>query len=179
MRLRLSTSFSFLVASRVSLTECIISSPRLNQNLLSRWEIVALLNVLHRFTESLHATEDFRRLWTERKTREREAALKAALGSTTPAGRSHQGQQPLPPHSYPATAPSSSNRSSPSSVPKAGALPIQVQIQDLGKTVYDVCKRSTIGCINILSSFGQTVVRTLFGDKDRRREGQQPSSGEL
>src|SRR5712675_206598 len=40
-------------------------SPRLNANLLQRSEVVALINTLHRFSESLHAVEVFRRLWRE------------------------------------------------------------------------------------------------------------------
>jgi len=39
--------------------------PRLNANLLQRSEVVALINTLHRFSESLHAAEVFRRLWRE------------------------------------------------------------------------------------------------------------------
>ncbi|KZV73287.1 endoplasmic oxidoreductin [Peniophora sp. CONT] len=46
--------------------------PRLNANLLSRTEVVALLNTLHRFSESLHATELFRKMW--RETSESESA---------------------------------------------------------------------------------------------------------
>ncbi|KAI0051924.1 endoplasmic oxidoreductin [Auriscalpium vulgare] len=37
--------------------------PKTNANLLQRTEVVALINTLHRFTESLHAVADFRRLW--------------------------------------------------------------------------------------------------------------------
>jgi ERO1-like protein beta len=40
-------------------------SPRLNANLLQRSEVVALINTLHRFAESLHAVEVFRKLWRE------------------------------------------------------------------------------------------------------------------
>jgi ERO1-like protein beta len=41
------------------------SSPRSNVNLLQRTEVVALINTLHRFSESLHAANNFRRLWRE------------------------------------------------------------------------------------------------------------------
>ncbi|CAE6442637.1 unnamed protein product [Rhizoctonia solani] len=37
--------------------------PRINPNLLQRAEVVALINTLHRFTESLHAVEKFRKMW--------------------------------------------------------------------------------------------------------------------
>lgn len=39
--------------------------PRINPNLLQRAEVVALLNTLHRFSESLHAAEMFQGMWEE------------------------------------------------------------------------------------------------------------------
>lgn len=45
-------------------------SPRLNANLLQRSEVVALINTLHRFSESLHAVDVFRRLWRESSVEE-------------------------------------------------------------------------------------------------------------
>ena len=38
-------------------------SPKLNHDLLTRSEVVALMNTLHRFTESLRAVNDFRKMW--------------------------------------------------------------------------------------------------------------------
>lgn len=40
-------------------------SPQHNANLLQRSEVVALINTLHRFTESLAAVNDFRKMWAE------------------------------------------------------------------------------------------------------------------
>lgn len=37
--------------------------PEANHNLLQRSEVVALINTLHRFSESLEAVEDFREMW--------------------------------------------------------------------------------------------------------------------
>ena len=45
-------------------------SPRLNANLLQRSEVVALINTLHRFSESLQAVDVFRRLWRESSVEE-------------------------------------------------------------------------------------------------------------
>ena len=45
-------------------------SPRLNANLLQRSEVVALINTLHRFSESLHAVDVFRGLWRETSAEE-------------------------------------------------------------------------------------------------------------
>ena len=42
---------------------CTSCSPKINHNLLSRSEVVALVNTLHRFTESLVAVNDFRKMW--------------------------------------------------------------------------------------------------------------------
>lgn len=38
-------------------------SPHSNRNLLTRSEVVALMNTLHRFSESLHAVSLFRGMW--------------------------------------------------------------------------------------------------------------------
>lgn len=40
-----------------------IRSPVKNPHLLQRAEVVALINTAHRFSESLHAVDEFRRLW--------------------------------------------------------------------------------------------------------------------
>ncbi|KAL4252812.1 EROs family protein [Abortiporus biennis] len=39
--------------------------PRHNSNLLTRSEVVALINTLHRFSESLAGVNDFRKMWAE------------------------------------------------------------------------------------------------------------------
>ncbi|KZT43616.1 endoplasmic oxidoreductin [Sistotremastrum suecicum HHB10207 ss-3] len=41
-------------------------SPTSNPNLLQRTEVVALMNTLHRFSESLRAVDHFRKMWSER-----------------------------------------------------------------------------------------------------------------
>ena len=40
-------------------------SPRHNSNLLSRAEVVALINTLHRLSESLYYVNSFRKMWAE------------------------------------------------------------------------------------------------------------------
>ncbi|KAF8502247.1 endoplasmic oxidoreductin, partial [Russula emetica] len=52
--------------------------PRLNANLLQRSEVVALINTLHRFSESLHAVDVFRRLWRESSVEESERLVQEA-----------------------------------------------------------------------------------------------------
>jgi hypothetical protein len=53
-------------------------SPRLNSNLLQRSEVVALINTLHRFSESLHAVDIFRRLWRESNAEESAKLIREA-----------------------------------------------------------------------------------------------------
>ena len=43
----------------------VFDSPKANSNLLTRSEVVALVNTLHRFTESLYYVNNFRRLWAD------------------------------------------------------------------------------------------------------------------
>ncbi|KAI9508229.1 endoplasmic oxidoreductin [Russula earlei] len=52
--------------------------PRLNANLLQRSEVVALINTLHRFSESLHAVDVFRRLWRESNAEESAKLIREA-----------------------------------------------------------------------------------------------------
>ena len=37
----------------------------MNQNLLTRSEVVALINTMHRLAESLYFVNDFRKMWAE------------------------------------------------------------------------------------------------------------------
>jgi len=159
--------------------------PQLNQNLLSRWEVVALLNVLHRFSESLRATEDFRRMWNERKA----AEARLAVTGTSPPQRTNPNSdslspgspaslhesllrapkvQPLPPHSHTATSTPPASKSNTT----AKAL----QIHNLGRTVYKMCERSTVGCLNVIIGIAESVLR-WFADWDGRKR--QTSPGDL
>lgn len=50
-------------------------SPRSNSNLLQRSEVVALMNTLHRFSESLDAVDDFRRIWAKTSSTDSEKLI--------------------------------------------------------------------------------------------------------
>lgn len=50
-------------------------SPRHNSNLLSRAEVVALINTLHRLSESLYYVNDFRKMWAETDKLEEERLI--------------------------------------------------------------------------------------------------------
>lgn len=55
-------SFPYLFLRLVS--NHYLSSPHSNANLLQRAEVVALINTLHRFAESLEAVNEFRAMWS-------------------------------------------------------------------------------------------------------------------
>lgn len=54
-----------------------LPSPKLNHALLSRSEVVALINTLHRFTESLHAVNNFRTIWADAEKAKKQTLLDA------------------------------------------------------------------------------------------------------
>lgn len=56
----------------------LLISPHANANLLQRTEVVALINTLHRFSESLAAVEEFRRLWREASAADSEKLIRDA-----------------------------------------------------------------------------------------------------
>ncbi|KAF9820371.1 hypothetical protein IEO21_01380 [Rhodonia placenta] len=62
--------------------------PQANQNLLQRSEVVALVNTLHRFSESLAAVDDFRKMWAEADALEEARLLEGAAFAATGAPKS-------------------------------------------------------------------------------------------
>lgn len=59
-------------------------SPSANPNLLQRSEVVALLNTLHRFSESLAAVNDFRKLWAAADVQDEERMIEAGASASGP-----------------------------------------------------------------------------------------------
>ena len=55
-----------------------LCSPRSNPNLLSCSEVFALINTLHRFTESLYYVDVFREMWAETEEQESQQLLREA-----------------------------------------------------------------------------------------------------
>jgi ERO1-like protein beta len=76
---------------RALFTLIVVYSPQLNANLLQRSEVVALINTLHRFSESLHAVEVFRRLWRESNAEELEKLIREAENAVNTPVRSAEG----------------------------------------------------------------------------------------
>lgn len=79
-----------------------VLDPRLNSNLLSHSEVVALINTLHRFTESLYYVNDFRKMWAESSEHE-EASLihEAAKQTSIPHSPAKPRHSPLATHDRP------------------------------------------------------------------------------
>ncbi|KAJ7595030.1 hypothetical protein C8J56DRAFT_928239 [Mycena floridula] len=96
--------------------------PSTNSNLLQRSEVVALVNTLHRFSESLEAVNQFRKLWSD-STAQDELIHEAERASVT----------------RPRTSPS----------PVAGREGIDGARMTVA-ALLRVCKESTVGCMAVL-----------------------------
>lgn len=59
-------------------------SPHTNANLLQRSEVVALINTLHRFSESLEAVNMFRHIWADMSSAESEQVILEAEKAASP-----------------------------------------------------------------------------------------------
>jgi len=105
--------------------------PSTNSNLLSRSEVVALINTLHRFSESLNAVNDFRDMWIEQR------------GSKATAGRLH----PSP------SVGTSEN-------PKAPLYVLQ-ELKDQLFCLLRLCKTGTKDCVMMVVSMTQKFVAAL------------------
>ncbi|KAH9935323.1 endoplasmic oxidoreductin [Fomitopsis serialis] len=62
--------------------------PSANPNLLQRSEVVALINTLHRFSESLAAVNDFRKLWAAADAQDEERMIEVAASAAAQPPRS-------------------------------------------------------------------------------------------
>jgi len=112
--------------------------PVSNANLLSRQEVVALMNTLHRFTESLHATELFRELWRDTSADESEAIKREAENAM---------RQPQP-----------------SPIAGADYLPANNIFEELHRRVQPViqmCKEGTKECVMIILGIIELVTSTV------------------
>jgi ERO1-like protein beta len=135
-------------------------SPRLNANLLQRSEVVALINTLHRFSESLHAVEVFRRLWRESSAEEsakliREAE-KAVNINMPPVG--HSSQRTLSPFLIPLKPLQPSLPVSTNAPPAARLVEV---MQNRAALWVRVCKEGTIECVEAVKVAIRRVVEIL------------------
>jgi len=104
--------------------------PHSNANLLQRSEVVALINTLHRFSESLEAVDDFRAMWAETDTKDSERLIHDVQSAASTAIHS------------------------PRSSPLAGTQLQPRHILDDIRTRIEVwmgvCKEGTVECVSVL-----------------------------
>lgn len=72
--------------------------PAANHNLLQRSEVVALINTLHRFSESLEAVEGFREMWKATSTAEGEKLIVEAERLAAATSRVRRTNREVPAH---------------------------------------------------------------------------------
>ncbi|KAL6310374.1 endoplasmic oxidoreductin [Sparassis latifolia] len=112
--------------------------PQTNTNLLQRSEVVALINTLHRFAESLASVHDFRQMWAETHHETQPEVITASRGAAKP-------------HRSPAAG--------------ADALQdAQYFLEELlGRVACWVraCKKGTVGCVQGLLDGARSVLETL------------------
>ncbi|KAF9244963.1 hypothetical protein BU15DRAFT_85793 [Melanogaster broomeanus] len=112
--------------------------PHQNQNLLQRSEVVALINTLHRFSESLHLVEQFREMW--RKTGEQDSERLI-----------HQAEKAVAGNADPLLASSESFQTDALSRLQIGWLEL-----------VEYCRRHTLTCFGSLSELWQRLSKTVF-----------------
>jgi ERO1-like protein beta len=129
-------------------------SPRLNANLLQRSEVVALINTLHRFSESLHSVEVFRRLWRETNAEESENLIREAEKAVnTPVGLCREPR---------CLVLMSFQLSRPTQAASEYTLPTADFVEALQRRVklwVRTCKEGTIECANMVKE----AVQRIFG----------------
>lgn len=134
--------------------------PHKNQNLLQRSEVVALINTLHRFSESLQAVEIFRDMW--KKTGESDAnrlieeAEKAVVGNPRklPPREPTSPTQASQPTNFPRHHP-------PSPSPYLHTVSLET-IQSYLRQLIRRCKRHTLSCFGIFSQVWQQLHDAMF-----------------
>ncbi|KAJ7496038.1 hypothetical protein B0H11DRAFT_2001621 [Mycena galericulata] len=110
--------------------------PAANHNLLQRSEVVALINTLHRFSESLEAVESFRDMWKATSEAESEKLIIEAERTAAAASR-------------------------PRPSPVVGREPDEKRFDVVFARWLRVCKESTIGCMGLVVAMWQRGVRAL------------------
>jgi hypothetical protein len=111
---------------------------------------VALINTLHRFSESLHAYGEFRRLWAEADDVESAKLLEKAEN----AAKAHPNMTPNLPN------PHLSLKAKPSPVAGEGELRQSMGIKEGMNWLAKVCTDGVLGCVSIVSKALARVFRT-------------------
>ena len=149
--------------------------------LLSRGEAVAFINTVHRFSESLHAVESFRKLWANRdhtEKKEKEAELIAAAEQVSveelplvvpeeevaleeivePIEAEDSPEFVLP--DPPVPSPTTDDFLPPSSISSPSAKPnLFSQRRILFEKWLEICRESWVSCVEMVLGFTRGVVR--------------------
>jgi len=104
-----------------------------------RSEVVALVNTLHRFSESLEAVNQFRKLWSESSATETEELIQEAEKVTT--ARPRHSPSPL------------AGREGPDNLLEEARTRVAA--------LFRVCKESTVGCMAVLLNMWLKGVRAV------------------
>jgi hypothetical protein len=113
--------------------------PHSNSNLLQRSEVVALINTLHRFSESLEAVDDFRAMWAKTGTEDSEKLI----------------------HDVEATATYTRPRPSPHAGSHLQHRHILDDIRTRIEVWMEVCREGTVECVFILLDVWERCLRAL------------------
>ncbi|KAL4080329.1 hypothetical protein V8B97DRAFT_1931723 [Scleroderma yunnanense] len=133
--------------------------PRNNQNLLQRSEVVALINTLHRFSESLHMVEQFREMWkhvgqgdSERLIHEAERAVEGYLRKSLPGSKhsSSRKQQVVLEAPSPDRVQSEPTHHS-----------VTVEIQTCLLELIETSKEYALACFGLLSEFWKRLGKLI------------------
>ncbi|KAF9469905.1 endoplasmic reticulum Oxidoreductin 1-domain-containing protein, partial [Collybia nuda] len=135
--------------------------PYSNANLLQRSEVVALVNTLHRFTESLQAVESFRRIWSKVNPTESEQLIHKAEEQVRTGNVSIPRPSPLVGLDHPIDA--------------LGGARLRLT------SLFRVCRDSTVDCVGLLIDIlrrGMNALAAIFRPSGKEH-GPGSGSGEL
>ncbi|TDL26237.1 endoplasmic oxidoreductin [Rickenella mellea] len=129
--------------------------PKTNPNLLSRNEVVALVNTLHRFVESLQFVDEFRRMWAGVDKSQSHALIREAEEAVT-SQRIHDESDSYLDDEY---------------GPDGSRLPrrwnLFVEVKRRIQHILRVCRVSTIQCLRRVLTDSAEVLRSVFARSDK------------
>lgn len=130
--------------------------PHKNHNLLQRSEVVALINTLHRFSESLQAVETFRDIW--KKTGKSDANHLIEEAERAVAGNPRKS----PPHeSMQESTPTKLHTPHPPSPSPSYTISLETIRRYLRQFIRK-CKKHTLSCFGIFSQVWQQIHDAMF-----------------
>ncbi|KAF8517649.1 endoplasmic oxidoreductin [Gautieria morchelliformis] len=110
--------------------------PQANPNLLQRSEVVALINTLHRFTESLVFVDEFRKMWARRGSHDKDELLRSLAHESLASSEKKPAKSRPSPHA---------------SSPQEGL--VERSLPGRLKSLLHACRRSTTDCVHMCARF--------------------------